>query len=272
MTEESKIRDVVDAVTGVAKAIPVYQDLAQPAVQELGKALHTVTKTVHVALAPVSILVWGYDQIKDFVSNKVTERLQNIPPENIVTPKANVAGPLLESLKYTGHEESLSDMYANLLAAAMDKSTASGAHPAFVEIIKQLTPDEAKLVGLFVLNIPFPLLNVRKEFRNPTPEKTGGYDIFVNFSLLGRIAGVEHISHTPTYIDNLCRLGLCEIPPMFQYTDPKAYEPLENSAEIQQLKMQIESDPEWNCVIEKHGLRVTQLGKQFANICIIKKG
>jgi len=64
-------------VTGAAKAIPVYQDIAQPAAQEVGKALQTVAKTVHIALAPVSALVWGYDQIKEFVSTKVSDRLKN---------------------------------------------------------------------------------------------------------------------------------------------------------------------------------------------------
>ena len=93
MSEDNKIRDVVDAVTGVAKAVPIYQDVVQPAALEIGKALKTVAKTVHVALAPVSALVWGYDQIKEFVSSKVAERLKNVPPENIITPKPNVAGP-----------------------------------------------------------------------------------------------------------------------------------------------------------------------------------
>ena len=99
MGDDNKIRDVIDAVTGVAKAVPVYQDVVQPAAQEIGTALQTVAKTVHVALAPVSALVWGYDQIKDFVSTKVADRLKNVPPENIVTPKPNVAGPALESLR-----------------------------------------------------------------------------------------------------------------------------------------------------------------------------
>ena len=92
MSEDNKVRDVIDAVTGVAKALPIYQDVAQPAAQELGKGLQTVAKTVHIALAPVSVLVWGYDQIKDFVSTKVADRLKNVSPENIITPKPNVAG------------------------------------------------------------------------------------------------------------------------------------------------------------------------------------
>jgi Abortive infection alpha len=215
VSEENKIRDVIDAVTGVAKAVPVYQDVVQPAAQEMGKALQTVAKTVHIALAPVSALVWGYDQIKEFVATKVSERLKNVPPENIISPKPNVAGPALEALRYTGHEERLSDMYANLLAASMDKSTAQGAHPAFVEIIRQLTPDEAKLVSLFLKEMPFPLLNVRWEYKTPTEEKKGGLDVLVNFSQLGEAAGCEFIHLVPAYIDNLCRLGLADIPAMF---------------------------------------------------------
>lgn len=271
MGDENKIRDVVDAVTGVAKAVPVYQDVVQPAAQEIGKALQTVAKTVHVALAPVSALVWGYDQIKDFVSTKVADRLKNVPPENIVTPKPNVAGPALDSLRYTGHESLLSDLYANLLAAAMDKATADGAHPAFVEIIKQLTPDEAKLLRLFANNMPFPLIDIGWNFKPKTPEKSGGMNVLTNYSHLGTAAGCELLDLTPAYIDNLCRLGLVEVPPMFKYTGKGVYDALEADPKILKVKLDIELNPEITPTIEQKGLRITQLGKLFANICISRK-
>ena len=271
MSEDNKIRDVVDAVAGVAKAVPVYQDVVQPAAQELGKALKTVAQTVHVALAPFSALVWGYDQIKDFVATKVADRLKHVPPENIVTPKPNVAGPALDALRYIGHEASLSDLFANLLAASMDKATASGAHPAFVEIIKQLTPDEAKLVGLFISPNLLPEVTVRRAYKNPTEEKSGGADVLVHFSLLGIRAGVEFPNLTPTYLDNICRLGLAEIPPMYEYTAKGTYDLLEGAPEVQNAKAEIEADPEWKVDIERSGLRVTELGRQFANICVLRK-
>ena len=265
------IKDMVDAVTGVAKAVPVYQDVVQPAAQEIGKALQTVAKTVHVALAPVSALVWGYEQVKDFVSTKVAERLKNVPPENLVTPKPNVAGPALEALRYTGHESSLSDLYANLLAAAMDSSTAQGAHPAFVEIIKQLTPDEAKLVGLFLYDMALPLINVRWEYK-PNPEgRTGGKTILVHYSHLGRIAGCEYPQMTPTYIDNLCRLGLAAIPTYGEYTTKGVYDALENDPHVKATIASIEANPETKPVLEKKTLQVSELGRQFARICVLKK-
>lgn len=268
MEEEKKTRDVIDAVTGVVKAVPIYQDAAQPAAIEIGKGLQTLAKTVHVALAPVSILVWGYDEIKDFVSNKVTEKLRNIPEENIISPKPNVAGPALESLKYTGHDSSLSDLYANLLASSMDKTSASGAHPAFVEIIKQLTPDEAKLIKYLSEPTGFPLITAGWTYKNPTPQKRGGHDLVINFSLLGNHAKLEFPELTPSYINNLCRLGLTEIPTMIHYTNDEIYKALESAPEILKVKAEVEADPERKFEVKKELHRFTELGKQFYKVCV----
>ncbi len=173
MGGENKIRDAADAVKGVAQAVPIYQDALQPAAKEIGTALQTVAKTIHIALAPVSVLVWGYEQIRDFVNTKVAEKLKDVPPENIVTPKLNVAGPALEALRYTGHEETLRDMYANLLAASMDTRTATAAHPSFVEIIRQLTPDEARILRFLAEIKTVPLITVRAE-KQETISSEGG--------------------------------------------------------------------------------------------------
>lgn len=269
MGEDNKVKETVEAVTGLVQAIPIYQDLAQPAVKQVGKALETVGKAINLALAPVGALVWGYEKCQDFISTKVADRLKDVPPEDIITPKPNVAGPAIEALRYTGHEEELSDLYANLLASAMDKKTASGAHPAFVEIIKQLTPDEAKIVKLFSKSRPYPLISVRSNYKE---EARGGLDILSNFSLLGVEAGVELPEMTAAYLDNLCRLGLAEIPSLsFSYTAKGLYDPLESHPLVLELKQQIESDPTTTFEIQRGGLRVTSLGKQFAAICVLRR-
>lgn len=269
MADENKIRDAADAVKGVVEAVPIYQDALQPAAKEIGIALQTVAKTIHIVLAPVSALVWGYEQIKDFVSTKVAEKLKDVPPENIATPKPNVAGPALESLRYTGHEETLRDMYANLLAASMDTRTANGAHPAFVEIIRQLTPDEARILRLFAQQRAFPLVSVRREYKVETERERGGKDVLVHFSLLGWEAGCDLPDLTPTYIDNLCRLGLAEVPALFEYTAPGVYDALEQHPRVESVKRKIEEDEKWHVVVERKGLRITELGKQFCKVCVI---
>lgn len=269
MSEENKIRETAEAIKGIVEAVPVYQDVVQPAAKEVGTALQTVAKTIHIALAPVSILVWGYDQIKDFVSTKVAEKLKDVPSENIASPKPNVAGPALESLKYTGHEETLRDMYANLLAASMDTRTASGAHPSFVEIIRQLTPDEARIIRLFANDRAFPLLDVRWEFKTPTETESGGKDVLVNFSLLGYEAHCEFPDLTPTYLDNICRLGIADIPAIYKYTARGIYDSLESHPQVVDAKKTIETNEKLQARVHHKGLRITELGKQFCYVCVV---
>ncbi|WP_297845285.1 DUF4393 domain-containing protein [Pseudomonas sp.] len=262
---EKNVKTTIDAVTGLFKAVPIYDDMVQPVAKQLGKSLETVGKAINVALAPVGILVWGYEKCQEFISTKVADRLKDVAPEDIITPKPNVAGPAIEALRYTGHEESLSDMYANLLAAAMDKNTANEAHPAFVEIIKQLTPDEAKLIAYFMEPLAFPLITVRageKEFG------TGNYDVAVNVSLFGELAKLDLPDLVPMYIDNLCRLGLAEAPPAYVYSDKHLYYELETSSRVEAYRQQVALTPELILTLVRGGVKVTSFGKQFGDICI----
>lgn len=266
MIDESKVKDVAAAVKGIVEAVPIYQDAIQPAAKEIGKALQTVVKSVHVALAPVSALVWGYEQIKDFVSTKVSEKLLHTPPEDIESPRPNVAGPALEALRYTGHESTLRELYANLLATSMDAETASLAHPGFVEIIKQMTPDEARLMKLFAEKRPFPVITLRSEFKETGK---GGTDVLRHFSLLGYEAGCEHPQLTPGYLDNLCRLGIIQIPEFFRYTATGVYDPLENHPEVKKLMDRINAQEDHTSKIGRKGALVTQLGRQFITACVV---
>ena len=52
----------------------------------------------------------------------------------------------MQALTYSLDEEHIREMFANLLAADMNADTKKGAHPAFVEFIKDMTPIEAKLL------------------------------------------------------------------------------------------------------------------------------
>jgi hypothetical protein len=258
------IRDTADAVRGAAEAIPVYQDAVQPAAKEVGKGLETIAKTINVALAPLEALVWGYDQFKEFLSTKVAERLSETPPEDIAEPKLHVAGPALEALRFTGHEESLRDLYANLLAASMDVTTASLAHPSFVEIIKQLTPDEARLMTYFSTASRLPVIDIR----GTHDDRSGYYEAETNISLYGRDASCEHPHLTPTYLDNLSRLGLIEIAKKF-YTDEAAYEELENHPSVLEIKKQVNEEESVSAQVDRKVVQITQLGEQFIRACVI---
>ena len=116
---------------------------------------------------------------------------------------------------------------------------------------------------------PFPLLNIRHEFKVQDDQHRGGFDVLRNFSVLGEEAGCESPQNTPAYIDNLCRLGLAEVPSMFQYTVPGVYDNLENHPTVLSHKQQLENHPTFVLRIERRGLKITDLGRQFCHICVV---
>jgi hypothetical protein len=258
-----KTKDVIDAVTGLVQAVPIYEDLARPAAKQLGIALETVAKTVNMALAPVGLMIWGYEQIQEFVSGKVAERLKNVPPEAIVQPELNIAGPALEALRYTGHSDSLSDMYANLLASAMNVITNSQAHPAFVEIIKQLTSDEAKLMKLFANNKMHPILTVLERKKN-----VGTREQLVYFSTFSNSANIAIPDNLPSYFNNLCRLGLTEIPEGMYLSENNPYGALESEPIVRQTISTINQMSGTEAEIKRLVIRPTPLGQQFIRACV----
>ena len=266
MSDESKIRDAADAVKGVLQTVPIYQDALQPAAKEIGKGLETVAKTIHIALAPIAALVWGYDQIRDFVTQRVAEKLKAIPQERIQTPNPTVAGPALEALRYTGHDENLRELYANLLATSMDSATATDAHPAFVDMIKNMTPDEAKIMRFFATTTSYPVIDVKITF------KQGGFMILKrNVSLIGTDAGCQHPELATNCFDNLSRLGLLEIPYGRFIMDTKIYEAIENDPQILLTKARFTANDQVTFGLDRKKVEATNLGKQFIAACVINK-
>ncbi|MDQ2194752.1 DUF4393 domain-containing protein [Vibrio anguillarum] len=262
---ESNVEGTINAVAGLAKAVPVYEDALQPAAKEIGKALGTVAKTVNVALAPVSALVWGYDKIKDFVDTKVSEKLSGVKDEDIVSPPPNVAGPALESLKYTGCIEELKELYANLIASSMDKNTTHKAHPSFVEIIKQLSPDEAKLLTYFKTSNAAPIINIK----NNRKDKSGGRLEYRYFTNLGEQLELQNLSLIPSYWDNLIRLGIVDIPDNNQLLDQGVYDDIIAHPAVESITKGIDKQEDRVSEIKKTAALVTDLGRQFIDTCVV---
>ena len=73
----------------------------------------------------------------------------------------------------------LRELYANLLATSIDSITAHEAHPAFVEIIRQLTPDEARIVKYIFERMYLPIITVRVRL----PEKAAVLTIIPIFQM-----------------------------------------------------------------------------------------
>lgn len=271
MPDEKAIQTSAEAIKAVVEAVPIYQDAVQPAAKEVGKALTTVAKTVHVALAPLSAIVWGYERIADYLDRRVTELLKDTPEDRISAPSPAVAGPALEALRFTADEPDLREMYAKLVATAMDRATTSHAHPAYVECIKQLSPDEAKILRWLATDryCPQPMVTLLADALPPEFPQGGFLVLHRNVSLIPRLAGCTAPELGPSYLDNLSRLGFLEFS-RGPLGSTEAYESLEESAEVRRHVNQTSSS--FRHHVKRGYLKFTDFGQQFISACVIDRG
>jgi hypothetical protein len=101
----------------------------------------------------------------------------------------------------TSPAQLMADLLDRLITQDLELSTAS----AHVAILRQLVPDEARIIAALATGPPAPLVNVLS--------RTSGEPILENASLIGRMAAVTRPSQTPSYVSHLLALGLVEAGP-----------------------------------------------------------
>jgi hypothetical protein len=198
------IKDNVSAVVEVVKAVSADPNF-KAAGQELGKAAHTAAKLVNNVLLPFAAVNYAFDKARVYYETRfqrdMAPKIEHLQPEQLVEPRASIAGPALQGLAFAHDEPDLKEMYLNLLAREMSSETQRANHPGFVEIVRQLTAEEARIFKAFVQKV---------EAMSLTSD-AGWWKIerheFVK--LLERVG--ENVAHDRmvTMLENWVRLGLC---------------------------------------------------------------
>lgn len=148
--KDNNIVDVVKIIenpTIASIAGKVYEDSLKGGMQEVGKSITTLAKTINICLAPVSAMVWGYDAIVSNLKKKLEVKLNGVDTDTIDAPPIEVAGPAIEALRFSSSREDLQDMFASIIAKSMLKGSDFSLSASFIEIVKQLSPTEASFLN-----------------------------------------------------------------------------------------------------------------------------
>ncbi|MFV0419460.1 MAG: DUF4393 domain-containing protein [Dysgonomonas sp.] len=248
-----------------AKAIvpEVYKDLAKPAVSEVGIV---AGRTVKALLAPIRGLLWGWERIEEVVEEGVRKRFEKIPEERRKSPEPEIAVPLIQALEYTAQNETLREMYINLLANSMDTEKEKIVHPSFVEIIKQMNSLDARVFEKLSLirnyqRILNPRISIKGQgrfFRQGVPEWYMGWSI----------EGFNELDVSASII-RLNKFGLIEL--MYDRSQTGvSYSDLKNTLFLTNLLNQYKlATPNLEIEIEgtKSVVYVNEYGLQFKNAC-----
>ena len=270
MSIDEPLKAAKDGISLVSEIIKAAGD--NPNVKEaagnLGQSAVTLTKTINNALLPLAAINFAFDKARAYFNGKfqqdLSEKASRIPSEAMVEPKASIAGPTLQGLAFTHEEPGLKDMYLNLLAAAMDGRISITAHPAFVEIIKQLDAEDADLMrGALSTPAAIPIAQLRI-----TTVGVQGYQIAATHLLNLRGGPLQTTSienpRLPAMIDNWSRLGLVEVDYNQHLTDEASYEWVEQRPEVIRLRQERETETV-KVTHQKGILTRTQLGLRFAS-------
>jgi hypothetical protein len=254
---------IINEATGLAKN--VYEDVAQPVLSEVGKTAGGITR---VLLSPLNGIVWGFDKIIEKIEEEVSIKLSKTPNDKKQTPPAFIAVPAIEALRYTAEIDDLRNLYNNLIANAMDADTVGSVHPSFVDILKNLTPDEAKLLGTFLERDSVPFVDVRS-ISNKLTRAFSTVEKYHSHVVEDYNLELTYVCKLPIYFDNLLRIGILSATDQYTLED-EHYIKLEQCKNVMKLKGEIESEGE---IFEtKRGFfALTNFGREFINVVIRNK-
>lgn len=262
--------DVLATVAGEAtKAIAkdVYHDGLSPTVKAVGGILATPFEVVRALMSPFRYWAREFEARFSQVGDLVSEKLKGVPQENIVAPESHIAVPALQAISYSMDDENLREMYANLLSSSMQKDKKKSVLPSFVDVVKNLSPDEAKILKrAYALNkIPTISAGLGKSDGN------GRALLIEGFSTIAEEVGAENADGVIAYLDNLVRLGLLERMQDKFLTRPGTYDALEAHPKIVAIRKSVSDDAfqEVGEFTTEYGMmRMTEFGKAFCRICI----
>lgn len=266
MNEEQNLELMIEATKELVK--DSYEDGVKPILKPTAEVIGMIPRAIKAALLPCEKWIMSREYNLAETQKLLEAKLENVSPDNIESPEPYIAIPALQYISYCMDNDELRDMYANLLASSMNKIVKNGVHPGFVEIIKQLSPDEAKILKYFASWKVVPTITLRANSK-----KGGGVEVISNFSNIGELVNCEASVEIDKYFDNLIRLGLIvKAPPLSYLVNNALYEVLEGHTYIKTKIKEIEAlkndrnQPE----IEKSFMKLTSFGEQFCEICLSK--
>ena len=262
----------MDLAVEVTKAVAVetYKDTVKPLAIEVGKALQTGGKVLNLMLSPVRGMVWSYETITDILEPIMREKIQRIATDKLKHPEPFVAVPTMEALRYNLGNEEIRELFANLLATSMNIDTLQYAHPGFVEIIKQMSPLDARIFqDMSNPNVP---MNRRLAIAIIRNERTnaGGIGIDFKSEFMTFQTVPFDMDLNPPSIINLERLGLIKIDYTRNFQKVGVYDHLEKHPYFLTYKETFFDSPEskgFTPVLQKGSIAITPFGETFKKAC-----
>nr|WP_246257017.1 Abi-alpha family protein [Amycolatopsis anabasis] len=205
----------------------------------------------------------GLRQLERTVLGELKKRLDEVDDPYLVALSAastmhpNGAEPGKDAVAVVGAPEPLRAAMGELLNRSIGFGREQSREYLFAIILRQLTPDEARILSALSDGAPFPLIDVAE--RNAL----GGAGRFVlrNASTVGKSAGVSLLDQVPSYVTRLLGLGLADVDEEVPALETQ-YEILLTDDTVREAENSVK-----RAKFVRRSVRVSRLGAQFWAAC-----
>ncbi|MBA0127348.1 DUF4393 domain-containing protein [Haloechinothrix sp. YIM 98757] len=247
--------DVATHAVSVSRDVLAGAQEGRPPAELAGVVLHGWVRGVRKALGVDS---GGYDAGERF-DGYVPPRATPLPgqerPAVVEMPSTPANGRTAQGAPSELRQRGQELLYRSTALDDPDE------HPALAVILRELSPDEARIIRYLAAAGPQALVDVLAH--NPMSRKQR--EMLHHFSLLGREAGCIRPGRVPVYLDNLVRLGLVHVRP-YRLRGQPSYELLYAQPEVKQIRR-----PGGRLVrlrIVHKGVELSEFGKELFCQCL----
>lgn len=267
---------VKETALSVAKetAKDVYTDTVQPTAKNVGGFFGTLSGFFnHVVMYPLKKLNIQYEQKAIAFEKEMERKYNSISEEDRVEPQLHIVGPTMESLKYNIMDDNLAELFSNLLVSDMDAKTQNLCTPAFIKVVEQLSPTDARVFKTIynecakTETIPIckmDLCKIDDEDRKIRKE-------YLPLYLVGIEVDVLNPNDLSKSLQNLERLGLLTIDFLKWSSNDEVYNKLIDNDFIESLKAwanQATGNSFLAKVTARGMLELNDFARDFAKVCL----
>ncbi|MGY3314644.1 hypothetical protein ACV242_003140 [Peribacillus simplex] len=201
-------------------------------------------------------------------------KIEQVEEEDIVEVSPEIGVPILQKLSYVKNDD-IAELFTSLLASASSINTCSLVHPGFINVIENLSVDEAKILQ-YLSNISsktFPFIYLEVFFTNSA-------SVIVNDFLtnLENVISLLFPENIPLYLSNLVSQGLLIINHTSYLARPGVYDDLNNSyksiieseeTKYRDMQLDLSEGAKFeDCQVKKGYCELTKFALSFTKVCI----
>jgi hypothetical protein len=252
-----------------------------PAAEEFGQEL----ARLKIGARAAHLADWIAEQVEatpkrakfvvDFVKNDVMPLLRHVDPRNWRKPKTLLLEKVLAGAQDSREEPELRDMFARLLASAMDPSASALVHPAFASAADQMAPVDAIVLRFIVeksevLKTTGGIPSLEAVWLPPPGKYFNFISKYRNFIGYPELKDLD-VDTTQISISNLERLGLVETQVDRHLSTEEEYKSLSDSKFCQNFSAEARRHG-FIAHFHRQILALTPFGVRLCALCIAEGG